>query len=78
MTIDRYTKVVLTVIAACLLWISVGGPSLLTPVSAQIVQPLQQHQQVVLAGWADATGKIYPFAGAGTGGSGVPVWVSNR
>src|SRR5687767_13588908 len=35
MTIDRYTKTVLTVIAACLVWIAVGGPSLMTAVSAQ-------------------------------------------
>jgi hypothetical protein len=35
MTIDRYTKTVLTVIAACLVWLSIGGPSLVTPVSAE-------------------------------------------
>ena len=28
MKIDRYTKVVLTIIAACLVWMSLGGPSL--------------------------------------------------
>jgi|SRR6187549_2041093 hypothetical protein len=35
MAIDRYTKTVLTVIAACLVWLSVGGPSLITAISAQ-------------------------------------------
>jgi len=39
MTVDRYTKVVLTVIAACLVWLCAGGPSLITPVSAQLRNP---------------------------------------
>ena len=30
MRIDRYTKVILTVIAACLVWLAVGGPSMST------------------------------------------------
>jgi hypothetical protein len=80
MTVDRYTKVVLTVIAACLIWIAAGGPSLITPASAQgtpVLQPQYQHQQVVIAGWADATGKVYSVA-AGAAGGGVPVWVTNR
>jgi hypothetical protein len=51
MTIDRYTKVVLTVIAACLVWLSIGGPSLLAPVAAQ-----SGYQSVLIAGWIDAAG----------------------
>ena len=35
MYVDRYTKLVLTVIAVCLVWISLGGPSLITSASAQ-------------------------------------------
>ena len=35
MFVDRYTKVVLTVIALCLVWLSVGGPSVAPPVQAQ-------------------------------------------
>jgi hypothetical protein len=35
MRLDLYTKTLLTVIAACLVWMSLGGPSLLVPVSAQ-------------------------------------------
>jgi len=57
-----------------------GGPSLITPASAQgtpVLQPQYQHQQVVIAGWADATGKVYSVA-AGAAGGGVPVWVTNR
>ena len=34
MKTDRYTKVVLTIIAACLVWMSLGGPSLITPAHA--------------------------------------------
>jgi len=35
MRIDRYTKIVLTIIAACLVWLSLGGPRLLAPLHAQ-------------------------------------------
>lgn len=34
MKIDRYTKLVLTIIAACLVWMSLGGPSLITSAHA--------------------------------------------
>jgi hypothetical protein len=34
MKIDRYTKVILTIIAACLVWMSLGGPSLITTANA--------------------------------------------
>ena len=52
MAVDRYTKLVLTVIAVCLVWLSlsVGGPSLMTPVSAQT------NQRVLIAGWVDESG----------------------
>jgi hypothetical protein len=53
MTIDRYTKTMLTVIAICLLWMSLGGPSLITGVSAQ---PGPNDQRVVITGWTDSTG----------------------
>lgn len=35
MTVDRYTKTVLTIIAVCLVWLSLGGSSLLPRVEAQ-------------------------------------------
>jgi hypothetical protein len=38
MRIDRYTKVILTIIAACLVWLSVGGTRLLPSVQAQVPQ----------------------------------------
>ena len=38
-------------IAACLVWLSIGGPSLLAPVAAQ-----SGYQSVLIAGWIDAAG----------------------
>jgi hypothetical protein len=55
MALDRYTKLVLTVIAVCLVWISVGGPSLITPVRAQ------GGDRVILAGWVDERGAVVSF-----------------
>lgn len=40
MRTDRYTKVILTIIAACLIWLSVGGTRLLPSAQAQS-SPLQ-------------------------------------
>lgn len=54
MAVDRYTKLVLTVIAVCLVWLSLGGPALITPVSAQ-------SDRVLLAGWVDESGKTLSF-----------------
>lgn len=58
MTGDRYTKAVLTVIAVCLVWLSLGGPSLTTPVSAQV------GDRVILAGWVDASGRVLSLPAA--------------
>jgi hypothetical protein len=60
MSVDRYTKLVLTVIAVCLVWISLGGPSLITPVKAQTAD------RVLLAGWVDAKGAVLQFPPAPT------------
>ena len=54
MAVDRYTKLVLTVIAVCLVWLSFGGPSLITPVSAQA-------DGVLLRGWVDESGTVLSF-----------------
>jgi hypothetical protein len=56
MTIDRYTKCVLTVIALCLIWMSVGGPALLPTARAQ-----SQGMEVVLTGWKDSSGVVWPL-----------------
>ena len=63
MSVDRYTKAVLTVIAACLVclvWLSAVGPSLITPVSAQS----NNGQRVVLSGWVDESGAVFSFPNA--------------
>jgi hypothetical protein len=54
MSVDRYTKAVLTLIAVCLVWLSLGGPSLITPVSAQA-------EGVLLRGWVDESGTVMAF-----------------
>jgi hypothetical protein len=53
---DRYAKAVLTIIAVCLVWIALGGPSLLPVVGAQ-----QGASEVVIVGWRDANGQVWPF-----------------
>ena len=57
MYVDRYTKLTLTVIAVCLVWISLGGPSLISPASAQG----DATEQVLLRGWVDAKGAVVSF-----------------
>ncbi len=81
MTVDRYTKVVLTVIAACLVWLSLGGPSLITPVQAQ-------NDRVYLAGWVDerGTARAFPHVPENVRAqptippapAPLPIWVTNR
>jgi hypothetical protein len=63
MSVDRYTKVVLTVIAVCLVWLSLGGPSLTIPVQAQ------GGRQVEIK-------RVNVGAGATTQTLGVPVGIS--
>lgn len=53
---DRYTKAVLTAIALCLVLLSLGGPSLMMPVS-----PQGDGQRVVLSGWVDEKGSVVAF-----------------
>lgn len=68
MRIDRYTKVVLTIIAACLLWLSVGGPALLPTAHAQA------NDGVLIRGWLDSKGTVHALAQSpGSAGNGVPV-----
>ena len=67
MKADLYTKVVLTVIAACLVWLSIGGPSLVTPVEAQ-----GTPNRVVLSGWIDEAGMLRSLS------PGLPVKVVNK
>ena len=81
MSVDRYTKAVLTVIALCLVWLSLGGPALLPTAAAQGdpragIDP-RGIANVYLAGWVDGTGSIRTFQ-TPTGASGLPVVVTNR
>ncbi len=57
MRIDLYTKFVLTVIALCLLWMSLGGTALLPTVQAQ-----PGYERVLIAGWVDRLGGVHKFA----------------
>jgi hypothetical protein len=63
MRIDVYTRFVLTVIAVCLVWLSLGGPSLLGKAHAQEKQraAVTQWDRVVIAGWVDAEGIQHSF-----------------
>jgi len=47
MRVDLYTKMVLTVIAVCLVWIALGGPGLFPAVQAQG----NNVQNVRVVGW---------------------------
>jgi hypothetical protein len=63
MTIDRYTKAVLTVIAGCLLWMCVmgSGRSVQAQVSALDAAAFAGRIQPVVivgTGWMDAQGKV--------------------
>jgi hypothetical protein len=53
MRIDFYTKSVLTIIAACLVWMVVGSAT--PPVQAQDRTP----SRVIVTGWEDQAGFIY-------------------
>lgn len=61
MRIDAYTKGVLTIIAVCLLWLSIGGPSLLPTAHAQTKPPTIAPDHVVIAGWVNSSGQVMRF-----------------
>lgn len=78
MAVDRYTKLVLTVIAACLVWLALGGPSLVKPMSAQ---QAVTGQSVILTGWVDSNGNLRRIStppGTGATEGPLPVFVMNR
>jgi hypothetical protein len=54
MAIDRYTKTILTIIALCLIWLSLGGPSLLPAAHAQ-----NGLTEIVVTGWRDSNGVVW-------------------
>jgi hypothetical protein len=67
MKIDIYTKGVLTVIAACLLYLCLGKPALLPTAHAQA-----EPTRVLIAGWVDFNGRPRSFF-AGDPGNSLPV-----
>ena len=71
MRIDTYTKVVLTVIAACLVWLSIGGPNLLPTAHAQ-------SDQVLIKGWVDVKGVVHNMPFTTVDGMPVAVVYSTR
>lgn len=73
MRIDLYTKGVLTVIAACLTWLSLGGPALMTEAYAQTQS---NPNYVLIAGWVDEKGKTHTLKCCGNEAA-LPVWVYN-
>ena len=58
MRVDLYSKAVLTVIAVCLLWLTLGGSGLLPTPAAQAQA---QTNRVFLSGWVDAGGFEHRF-----------------
>ncbi len=72
---DLYTKAVLTIIAVCLVWISLGGPSLLAPISAQQQNRTSGYERVLIAGWIDNGGKEHQLLNPPT--TGMPVFIVN-
>ena len=76
MRIDLYTKFVLTVIALCLIWLSVGGPAILPGASAQGQKPIRTvtaYERIHIAGWVDSDGHIHEFSAPQAGTFGLPV-----
>jgi len=76
MRVDLYTKAVLTIIAVCLVWISLDGPSLLIPLSAQQQSRTSGYERVLIAGWIDHTGKEHQLTPTPLT-TGLPVIVGN-
>ncbi len=75
MRIDSYTKFVLSVIAACLVWLSLGGPALFTVAQAQYPAG-GTGDRVLISGWIDGTGKVHTLSDTGPSNvPGVPVAV---
>ena len=57
MRVDLYTKLVLTVIAVCLVWLTVVGRTVIPAVEAQD----RTSSRVVIVGWEDTDGRSYPL-----------------
>ena len=69
MKIDLYTKGVLTVIAACLVYLCLGKPAFMPTAHAQT-----EPTKVLIAGWVDFNGRSHAFS-EGDPSSALPVVV---
>lgn len=54
--VDWYLRTVLTIIAACLVWLCISSSPVTTSVEAQSGQ-----QKVIVAGWSDSAGYVHRF-----------------
>ena len=63
-SIDWYTRVILTVIAASLVWLCFSSGMAETPVQAQ-----SNQQRVIVAGWQDEKGFVHLLPAQIVGGS---------
>jgi tRNA G37 N-methylase TrmD len=65
MQVDRFTKVVLTVIAAALVWLCIVLTPMGTSLNAQsAVDASQPAMRVVIAGWEGSAPRVQGNAGA--------------
>ena len=65
MTIDRYTKTVLTIIAAALVWLCIIHTPTGTTLSAQVPPAAAQDaMRVIIAGWEGSGPRVQGSAGA--------------
>jgi len=70
MRIDAYTKVVLTIIAACLVYLAFAGRAVMPVARAE-----SDGSRVLITGWVDADGRVQrlPSAPSLGGGLALPV-----
>ena len=70
MRVDLYTKVVLTVIAMCLVWLCLDRSQVSPVAHAQ-----NEYQRMVIVGWQTANGEYvnFPNVDRGTRSAGLPV-----
>ena len=68
MRIDLYTKVMLTIIAACLVYLSLGGRAVIPVARAE-----SDGSRVLITGWVDADGRVQRLPSAPSPGRALPL-----
>jgi len=69
---DVYTKLMLTIIACCLVWLCLTGAF---PITALEAQTPSAPDRVLLAGWVDSNGYVRTFPPVGSNINPLPVAV---